>query len=94
MIEPKPEPEPIIVPLFATPPPHHHSQFAADIAEPSYGELIRDRRVLDLMPVIEDQTFDPFWDQWGSFDMEQNIAAARSQRKRAAMVLYKRRHGT
>jgi len=79
--KPKPEPEPIIVRMVEAPSPHHYSQFAADIIEPSYSELIHDRRVLDLLPVIEDQTFDPFWDGWGSFDMEQNIAAARRQRR-------------
>jgi hypothetical protein len=61
--KPEPEPEPIIVRMVEAPSPHHASQFAADIIEPSYSELIHDRRVLDLLPVIEDQTSDPFWDE-------------------------------
>ncbi len=58
----KPKPE-HIVRMVEAPSPHHASQFAADIIEPSYSELIHDRRVLDLLPVIEDQTADPFWDE-------------------------------
>ncbi len=57
---------------------HHHSQFAADIIEPSHSELIHDSRVLDLVPVIEDQTDDPLWDGFGTLDREQNVGFARS----------------
>ena len=87
------EPEPIIVRMVEAPSPHHYSQFAANIIEPSYSELIHDRRVLDLLPVIEDQTFDPFWDGYGSLEFEHMPPGVRAMVESGRRTL-QRRHGT
>jgi hypothetical protein len=52
--------------------PLHQAERGADFnAVPRGSEIIHRREVLDLLPVIEDQHFDPLFDGWGSFDPEQ-----------------------
>ncbi len=40
------------------------------VGEPGDSEAIHSPEVLDLLPVIEDQTFDPIFDGFGSLEIE------------------------
>ena len=68
--------------------PLHQAERGANIdTVPSGSEVIHCREVLDLLPVMEDQTFDPLFDGWGSLEREQATAIGSGHARRLATRL-------
>ena len=51
------------------------SAHGARLHGPSDSDVIHDRAALDTLPIIEDQTFDPVFDGWGSLDRNSDEGA-------------------